>query len=332
MPKKNHYGPVFKEVEVNETRTTYSLGSADLATIVTKPGSVETRFAITGYRTRTHCNVAEAEKSLAETFGNGASALQGRVTTVNKIPVLSYVKPSKGAVMRSFGIGYDPAKHAGDEGVANDIRKMLERAVKPHIDYSNVLMQEEELVNELYAKYVELINREDMFFASKGKFFGLIKFAMTNEIKSIVNKMVYTEKRSGVTKEERREREDRMEREGTSEHTHPVLLSLDDPDAKLDEHVGNNECIRSDIEYREMLSKFMVNLTPQEQQVLNQELEPNEAALNLSHEQMPSCSKRFKVTMKRKAKGIGMNIVLYMQLLESVRSKFLVYKEQALND
>lgn len=228
-------------------------------------------------------------------------------------------------VFRAAGLGWNPLEHI--DQIWADIDRLIKAVVYGHTDNSNINMHTDELCAELRLKLAQLLERDDLFFESRTKFFGFLKVAFVRHVKSLTQRYVYTFKRTGVDRTHSRNTDQQGEPaedvafESEKRHT----LSLDDDEQGAENFVGANDIGLDESSIRdEFLAFVRDNLTAQEASVVFQEYEPNDAALQLALQESKRNlrSRRFKLLDRHKAEGLGMPTYVYKRILLRVRTKF----------
>ena len=242
------------------------------------------------------------------------------------------VRVPRGIIARSAAVGFDPQAHA--DSIAADTDRLIKSIITNKSCNYIMNLSAEELYGELQLKTVKILNREDMVFDTRGKFFGLLKMSLTNFLKSLIQRHRFTFKRTG---EHCKPRVKGVVPEFDNvdvpapEPEKPVYvghISLDEADGSTQNLAREEESVRHEAEANEMVAHFLSLLNEDEAKVLRQEMEPNDAALDAATREQAEreareqrAAKVFRMTDEVKAAGIGMSLVLYHKLLESARVK-----------
>lgn len=212
--------------------------------------------------------------------------------------------------MRLVGFGFSPT----EDDFKGDIDRLVKSIISPRVDPSNVHLHFDELYGEMMCKIASILSREDIHFPSRAKFFGYLKTALTRHVQTLIQRHVFTQKRSGLKK-------------GAVEDVEvnkTVMSSLDDEESGAANLATTDDC-SEDVEVRDLLEKGIADcLTPLEEMVVRQEIEPNSASYAYAyadHGENLGTGKKFKVREIHKARGIGLDEKDYSSVMKRVREK-----------
>lgn len=239
---------------------------------------------------------------------------------VNRLP--------RNVVYNTCGVGWSP--HEYFEDVWPDIERLIGSIIFGCTDDKNVNLHFEELHGEMMQKLTQLLNRRDVLFEDREGFFGMLKVSLTRHMSSIIQKYVFTFKRTGVKPPKKGEKPTEQA-ESVKIPEHRVNLELDDDEHGTVNYVGQEDGGFKDREIRDALQFFIKeHLTPAEAKVLRQEMEPNDRAMELAFmsNRIGRRSRTFKVQDRHKAEGIDMQVYVYKRTLGRVRAKMLKYWEK----
>lgn len=262
--------------------------------------------------------------------------VQTTLDTNHHIKPWRSVPVPQGFVLRMIGLGFRPT----DTDIAGDIDRLIRSIVSPSTDHSNINLHFDEMYGELMLKVAQLLNRQDLFFEDRKKFFGFLKVSLTRHKNTLIQRHAFTMKRTGIKP---KDGEYDMTHARTDEHDphlddphKPVKISLDD-----DEHGVSNffgvDSGREDIETNEVITKFIDDhLTPIEAMVIRQEMEPNDASYTyafVEHSDGKQGNGKFKIRDLHKAQGLGLELGAYKKILTRVRTKMEpLFKNKTMNE
>lgn len=248
-------------------------------------------------------------------------------TTSTAIEPWKSVQVPRGFILRMAGLGFRPT----DDDIVGDIDRLIKSIITNKTDHSNINLHFDEMYGELMLKLAQLLNRQDLFFDDRKKFFGFLKVALVRHKNTLIQRYAFTMKRTGIKP---KDQEDDMNHAQLDEHEarnphdddphKTVKIELDD-----DEHGVSNffgvESGREAIETMEVLNQFIeAHLTPLEALVIRQELEPNDASYvyaYVEHSDGDKGTGKFKIRDLHKAQGVGMELNAYKKVLTRVRTK-----------
>ncbi len=117
------------------------------------------------------------------------------------------------------------------EDLTGDLERLIGILVVPHVDCSNPLMHDDELRGECRAKLAQILRAGHLNrCASRGKAFAFVKTALQNHLRSLVQKYVFTEKRTGIKPPPRGEPSEEQYR---ARPTNVSTFSLDDDENRI---------------------------------------------------------------------------------------------------
>jgi hypothetical protein len=211
--------------------------------------------------------------------------------------------------------------------MVGDMGNIINKVVAPYISQSIMELHFDNLVDECWFKTTKM-NSEGLLdrCRTRSEYFSIYKAAISNYVCSLVQKHVFTEKRSGQKPPPKDKRHE------TSEHcTRSVNVSLDDPDANL--QVAEIESPDNSPALRELLEEVKDRLNYLERGVLDQLLSPNDAALCYAREDAEIGREigeplRIRIRQEHLARGLGMTLEDFRQHHESIKAKCLYMKNQ----
>jgi hypothetical protein len=234
----------------------------------------------------------------------------------------------KGYTYRLAGMGFRPS----DADITGDIERLVRSLITNSTDQSNINLHFDELYGELMLKLAQILNRRDLFFDDRQKFFGFLKVSLDRHRKTLIQRFAFTMKRTGIKPSKNRCDAEPIEHVRLDHHTHDphkddphkaVKIELDD-----DEHGVSNffgvESGREEADAFESVEKFVVTyLTPIEAVVVRQEMEPNDAAYVYAYVENDEGDKtgKFKIRDRHKAQGVGLELGAYKKILGRIRLK-----------
>jgi hypothetical protein len=214
------------------------------------------------------------------------------------------------------------------EEMVEDMGHIINKVVAPYVSQACVEMHFEELVAECWCKTTRmnsegLINRA----RTRSEYFAMYKTAISNHVCSLVQRHIFTEKRTGV------KAPPKEDRNRYTEHVanRPLEIRIDDPESNVqlsEMDSGDNSAY-----FRELLEDVSAHLNYIEQGVLNQLLSPNETAL--FHARMEAETGRhvgeplhIRIRQEHLALGLGISLDQFRELHEAIKRKCLFMKNQ----
>jgi hypothetical protein len=237
----------------------------------------------------------------------------------------------KNVVLNLCGVGWNPRECFDD--IWPDIDRLIKAIIYGSTDPKNINLHQDELYGEMVYKMTQIMNRRDIVFKNRAGFFGLLKLCLSHHLSSLIQRHVYTEKRTGVKPPKRGEKPKEVEEEVEHAEFTPTQdrhgnIELDDDEHGVVNYVGQEDAGFKERETRDALCYFMKeHLTTTEARVLKQEMEPNDRAIKLAFASTQVSKRRrtYKVQDRHKAEGIGMRIYAYKRTLGKIRVKMLKY-------
>lgn len=209
-----------------------------------------------------------------------------------------------------------------------DIRRLVVSIAVKYTDQSCVFLHQDEIEAECWAKLVKAQPEgAARCGASRAKFFGYIKTALMNHVRSLVQRHRFTRKRTGVTPPPK----------GATvcdfKSYKPHETSLDDPDACLQVGEESDESL----EYvNELTSDILNHCNPLQKLVFAQLTEPNAAALNLaildSNRGKHPDKVRIHVTRAHMADGLGLTLEIFEKTVLEVQRVTQHVKDMPMED
>lgn len=206
------------------------------------------------------------------------------------------------------------------EDMWDDMVAVIHRQAKAKIDDGNPFLKMEEIELECMHKLGKAFDGGKIAkLDTRGQFFGYFKVMVKNCISSLVQKHVYTAKRTGndFTKDDKG---------NITEYRKAAHLSLNDEECGVQVPDYDSERISLDHEYVDDIKNI---LTPVERLVLDQMLDPNAEALFYAHkdalERQRGKSIRIRVKYEHMAEGIGISVDIFSEAMASMKEKVLKF-------
>ena len=214
------------------------------------------------------------------------------------------------------------------EEMEADMGHIIHKVVAPYVSQSCVEMHFEELVAECWCKTTRM-NDEGLIrrCRTRSEYFAQYKTAISNHICSLVQKHIFTEKRTGVKPPPKEDRHN------YNEHavSRPLEVRIDDPDANV--QISEIESGDDSAQFRELLEEVGTRLNYIERGVLDQLLSPNETALFYARQEAEIGREigeplRVRIRQEHLAKGIGISIEQFREIHDAIKRKCLFMKNQ----
>ena len=207
------------------------------------------------------------------------------------------------------------------EEMMPDLQHLILKTVRPYVDPSNVLLHEEDLQSLCQSKLHDIIRKGALDKClTRAKFFGMAKTSFKNVVYSLVQREVFTRKRTGVKAPPRHGASPFLLEDAP---TRSIKVSLDDPDSSV--QIGDMAC---EVPFTsEVLEDLKMLLTPVERMVVDQVVSPNTEACHLAwlDSHRGGRSKKVNVTYTHQATGLGLEVKTYKKILEGVKPKLLKF-------
>lgn len=215
--------------------------------------------------------------------------------------------------------------------MVGDMGNIINKVVAPYVSQSCMELHFEELVSECWAKTTKM-NADGLLTRcrTRSEYFAQYKTAIVNHVCSLIQKYIFTEKRTGV------KAPPKDKRSSITEHTaRPMEVRIDDPDANV--QISEIESGDDSASFRELLEEVAVRLNYLEKGVLNQLISPNEEALFYARQEAEigrdvGDPLRVRIRQEHLAKGIGISIEQFHQIHDSIKQKCLFMKSQQNED
>ena len=165
-----------------------------------------------------------------------------------------------------------PGLHLDD--MWTDINRLASSVAAQYTDKSCVFLHTDELESEAKVALVNVIEKNWMERAdSRGEFFRILKTAICNRMRSLIQQFRFTQKRTGIKPPPKHERNLNFE------SCKPNEISLDDPDSHL--QVGEEDCglHEDDFDTKELIREIKARCNWFERAVFEQMVEPDLDAL-----------------------------------------------------
>lgn len=203
------------------------------------------------------------------------------------------------------------------EEMQPDLEHLIAKTVRPYVCPDNVLLHEEDLASVCRAKLNDLVLKGTLEKCpTRAKFFGMAKTSFKNAVYSLVQREVFTVKRTGLKAPPRNI-------SGVVEDFQPShsvrKVSLDDPDSVV--QVGDTACEMPFTS--EVLDDIKILLLPVERMVVDQVVSPNLEACQLAwlDSQRGGSSTKVNVTYAHQAAGLGLDVKVYRKILDGIKPK-----------
>jgi hypothetical protein len=193
------------------------------------------------------------------------------------------------------------------EDMQSDIDRLIASIAFQYTDDSCVFLHRDELEAECRAKFAAVYERAiEKSNRSRAKFFGYLKAALKNHVRSRVQKYRFTQKRTGVKPPDRKDRFN----PAVAVPQKPTELSLDDPDTHLS--LGDEPHCQSDAEAHELTRHVLEHCTGLQRAVFEEMTTPSLLAFNLgwldSHRGKPSHKVQVKISRENMAEAVGISM------------------------
>jgi hypothetical protein len=214
------------------------------------------------------------------------------------------------------------------EEMAPELDRLMGKVSAPYIDYSKPNLHPDELIAEGRAKVAQW-HHTGRFneIPTRYEFFKFAKVGFKNVVNSLVQKHVFTRKRTGITAPKKGDEEsiDRWRESVGFASERPVSISLDDEESGF--QVGDNEIATHSDYPPELLEHVQLKMTFQERAVFQQLTEPNAETLELAkmdayRGHKPGQPLKIKIRPEHYAAGLDMPMDMYNDKLASMREKF----------
>jgi hypothetical protein len=217
------------------------------------------------------------------------------------------------------------------EEMVADMSNIIHKVVAPYVSQSCMELQFEDLVAECWAKTTKM-NNEGLLdrCRTRSEYFAQFKTAIANHICSLVQRHVFTEKRTGVKPPPKDKRHLHSE-----QSARPLEVRIDDPYSNI--QLSEIDSGDDSTAFRELLEDVATRLTYLEQGVLQQLLSPNEEALFYAQQEAEIGRRigeplRVRIRQEHLAKGLGMSLDQFRQTHEAIKNKCLFMKSLQQDD
>lgn len=237
----------------------------------------------------------------------------------------TYLESARPSLHR-LGLLFETPKYrpAVFEEIQSDVERFIANAARVYTDTSCPELQFEELVAEGRSKLAYLIAHGYLVSTvTRLGFFKVFATTVNNHFRSQVQKYRYTEKRTGVKPPPRNEIFKGQNRPKTME------ICADDPDNHVQIPDRGYNC--AETEMREVMEDFGQFLTPLENLVVAQLVEPNARAWSVAYVdahrgRMPGQAIKVRLAPVFLAYGIGVPVSLFEKAVLSIRQKYTDYR------
>ena len=190
------------------------------------------------------------------------------------------------------------------EDCFEDAKRLAASIAAQYTDKSCVFLHTDELEAEARFVLVNVLEKKWLNrAANRAEFFRVLKSAMMNRMRSLLQQHRYTQKRTGIKPPPKHERNIRFE------SCKPKEISLDDPEAHL--QVGEEEqgLHEDGLDTKELIREIKARLNYIEKGVFEELTSPSIDALNLawieSHRKQEGVPPRLDITDAQKAEALG---------------------------
>lgn len=201
------------------------------------------------------------------------------------------------------------------EEVWDDLQKVASSVASMYTDHTCFALSYEDLYAECMKKVVHVVEKGYLK-KSRSEFFKIVKTAMNNHVRGIVQRHRFTIKRTGHRPPARDD--------VNATNTKPEI-SIDDPD----NGIQVSGLVDGSAEYDdELIEDLKIFLTPAETMVLDQLRAPNSASFMHAYMEASTGRRRrddlsVKVTHASMAYGLGLNLDEFSALEASIRKKYM---------
>ncbi len=211
-------------------------------------------------------------------------------------------------VLKPAGLMPEPEPEPGlrFEDMEEDINRLAASIAANYTDKSCVFLHTEDLVSEAKVAFVNVLEKDWTNRAkSRGEFFKVLKTAMCNKMRSLVQQHRFTQKRTGVKPPPKHERFVNFE------SCKPNEISMDDPDSHLQIGEEDQGLHEDDYDTKELIREIKDRLCPFEQMIFQQLVEPSLLSLELAkldsiRKKKPGAFCKVDITDEHKWKGLGL--------------------------
>lgn len=210
-----------------------------------------------------------------------------------------------------------------------DIDRLVSNLALRYSDHTCVQLQFDELVAEGHYKLAQLVHKGELTRQiNRTNFFRFFKAVIANHFRSLVQRHRFTYKRTGQ-KPPPRQRQQEMIHAAQADvdfnHRKHVEISLDDEEANVQVACSSSEVL----EENDLIEDYMSVLTPVEQLVLQQLIQPNDvarclASLDARIKRRPG-SIRVDIRHEHMAEGIGLDTALFEEAVLQIRAKIAAH-------
>lgn len=201
---------------------------------------------------------------------------------------------------------YPPSSLKFDE-LFGDAKRLAATIAAHYTDKSCVFLHTDELESEARMALVNVLQKGWLDRAkTRGEFFKVLKTAMCNRMRSLVQQHRFTQKRTGIKPPPKHERN------LSFESCKPNEISLDDPNAHLQVGEADRGVHEDDFDTKELVREIKLRLCLFERLVFEQMVEPDFLALELAKQdsirkQKPGAFCKITITDENKSQGLGIN-------------------------
>lgn len=192
------------------------------------------------------------------------------------------------------------------EDLLEDAKRLASSIAAQYTDKTCVFLHTDELESEARMALVNVLEKGWLERAkTRNEFFKVLKTAMCNRMRSLVQQHRFTQKRTGIKPPPKHERSINFE------SCKPNEISLDDPDAHLQVSEEDQGVHEDDFDTKELMREIKARLCTFELMVFQQLVEPNILALMLAQEdsirkQKPGAFCKITITEQNKIDGLGL--------------------------
>lgn len=210
-----------------------------------------------------------------------------------------------------------------------DIDRLISNLALRYSDHTCVQLQFDELVAEGHYKLAQLVHKGELIRQiNRTNFFRFFKAVVANHFRSLVQRHRFTYKRTGQKPPPRQRQQELIQAaqaEVDFQHRKHVEVSLDDDEANVQVACPSSEAL----EESDLLEDYMSVLTPVEQLVLKQLIEPNALARCLAsldaRIKRRLGSIRVDIRHEHMAEGLGLDTALFEEAVLQIRAKIAAH-------
>lgn len=219
------------------------------------------------------------------------------------------------------------------EELVADMTNIIHKTAAGYVDQSCVELHFDNIVADCWAKTTVMIHKGLMLRSvNRYEYFKQYATAIKNHVRSMVQKHIFTEKRTGAKPPPKDQRN-----VCTGVSAKPQEIRIDDPDSGFQATSTENETGSDSPAFRELMEDVASRLDAKERLVLEQLVSPNPEALfwarcesYCAHE--PGTPLRIRIRQEHLALGVAMEFDEFRALHDSIKEKCLFMKSHQEDD